>query len=171
MAHLDKEAPKTAPVEGGAREVRDLRSGTLTKCDHCDYEFSHRRDPFQVTQDLIYTRLDTGEMVTLRDAPVGAMWYCDWMCSEGSNRWRGPDGHSLCVRIPGDGGHYDWMVDGRCNNCTMPGDDVHRCWVRTGEPPNITVGKGSKGQSCAAGAGSIQVPGWHGFLRNGMLVA
>jgi hypothetical protein len=45
--------------------------------------------------------------------------------------------------------------------------------VRTGEPPNLTVGKGQPGESCTAGAGSIWVDmpnGWHGFLTRGYLV-
>lgn len=59
----------------------------------------------------------------------------------------------------------DWDIDGRASNCTMKDDREHRCWVREGEPPNVTVSK--KGKSCAAGAGSIDVPGYHGFLRGG----
>lgn len=66
-----------------------------------------------------------------------------------------PDGHC-------------WDIDSRAKNCTMKDDKVHRCWVRHGEPPKITVDK--KGLTCKAGAGSIQTPDWHGFLRNGELV-
>lgn len=76
----------------------------------------------------------------------------------------GADGHCYVCRMPG--GH-DWMIDGRASNCTMPEDKEHKCWVRKGVAPNFTVGK--EGKTCAAGAGSIQVPGWHGFLRNGVL--
>jgi hypothetical protein len=107
----------------------------------------------------MFRRSDNGEMTTLGNAPVGAMWYADWMGI------KGPDGHCLVVRLPG--GH-DWMVDGRCSNCTLPNDNEHQCWVRHGEPPNVTVDK--NGLTCGAGAGSIQIPGWHGFLRNGELV-
>jgi hypothetical protein len=62
-------------------------------------------------------------------------------------------------------GHW-WDIDGRANNCTMKSDKRHRCWVRHGEPPHITVDKA--GLTCAAGAGSIQTPSWHGFLSNGV---
>jgi hypothetical protein len=65
-------------------------------------------------------------------------------------------------------GHW-WNIDSRASNCTMKEDKTHRCWVRHGDPPNITVDK--DGATCNAGAGSIQTPGWHGFLRNGELVA
>ena len=61
-----------------------------------------------------------------------------------------------------------WVIDSRARNCTMPTDKRHRCWVRHGSPPNITVDK--DGVTCQAGAGSIQTPDWHGFLRNGQLV-
>lgn len=63
-------------------------------------------------------------------------------------------------------GHH-WDIDSRASNCTKPSDTTHRCWVRTGTPPNVTAGK--SGNTCSAGAGSILVPGWHGFLTNGEL--
>jgi hypothetical protein len=55
------------------------------------------------------------------------------------------------------------MIDGRASNCTMPNDNVHQCWTRQGEPPLIQVGK-QFGKTCGAGGGSIQTPGYHGFL-------
>ena len=51
----------------------------------------------------------------------------------------------------------------------MPGDDVHRCWVRHGRPEDGTLHVDKNGQTCAAGAGSIQTHNWHGFLHNGVL--
>lgn len=77
-------------------------------------------------------------------------------------QWDNSDGRELHVICP-NGEH--WNIDGRASNCTMPKDKEHRCWVRTGEPPNITVGKG--GHTCSAGAGSIHAGNYHGFLRNG----
>lgn len=124
-------------------------------------EHGKRRSP-------IYRRSDTGEELALNDAPVGAMWYADWYLSEDGERKHhliqpGPDGHVLVVRTPGG----DWCVDSRASNCTMPDDDEHHCWVRHGEPPNITVDK--NGHTCRAGAGSIAVGDYHGFLRDGHL--
>lgn len=64
-----------------------------------------------------------------------------------------------------------WFIDSRANNCTKRGDHhpmKHRCWVRhgtVGDP--LTVDK--NGDTCAAGAGSIQCASWHGFLQNGVL--
>jgi hypothetical protein len=125
----------------------------------CGYAFGPD-DQWQEWSEALYRRADTGELVTIRGAPDGAMWDAWWMPD-----WshRGPDGRCLVVKCPG--GH-DWMVDSRASNCTMPDDDEHRCWVRHGEPPAITVGK--DGPTCAAGAGSIQCGGYHGFLRAGV---
>lgn len=139
-----------------------------TKCADCDYEFCSCADPacvidaYQVFTDQIYRRADTGEEMALRDAPAGAMWFADWMST--IDRYKGPDGRTLMVRTPGG----DWLVDGVAGNCTKPDDVEHRCWVRHGEAPNITVDK--DGNTCSAGAGSIGIGGYHGFLRSGQLV-
>ena len=116
----------------------------------------------------LFRRTDTQEETTLREAPVGAMWFADWYLPS----YRGPDGHVLVVRTPP--GH-DWIVDSRCSNCDKRDDNEHRCWVRHGVPPNVTVDK--NGNTCGAGAGSLGVwneertaYAWHGFLRGGELV-
>ncbi len=44
-------------------------------------------------------------------------------------------------------------------------DPTHRCWVISGEPPMFTSNK--QGRTCDAGAGSIQMGDFHGFLTNG----
>lgn len=126
----------------------------------CGYQFTPD-DQHQLFQERLYRRRDTGELVTLRDAAPGAMWYADWMPYE----HRGPDGHCLAVKCPNGA---TWLIDSRASNCTLPDDNAHRCWVRHGEVPNITVDK--NGLTCNAGAGSIQAGNWHGFLRNGELV-
>lgn len=135
-----------------------------TRCEHCgQYEFTDR-DPKQVFRRTLY-KLPNGQLTTVEDAPPGAMWFADWMLVDGSNFCRGPDGHCLAVKLP-DG--HQWMVDARASNCTMPDDQQHKCWVRHGAPPNVTVDK--NGHTCQAGAGSIQSPKWHGYLRGGHLV-
>jgi hypothetical protein len=90
------------------------------------------------------------------------MWFAPWLAE--CDAYRGLDGRTLMVKLPGD---HDWIVDGPASNCTIPDDKVHKCWVRHGEAPNITVDK--NGHTCNAGAGSIAIPGYHGFLRNGQL--
>lgn len=124
----------------------------------CGYRFAHD-DAWQVFQEVVYIRPDTGERFEegLRKMPPGAMWNAYWM-----THCKGSDGMALAVICP-DG--REWLIDGRANNCTMPQDNAHRCWVRHGTPPNITVDK--DGLTCGAGGGSIQTPGYHGFLRNG----
>ena len=125
----------------------------------CGYEFQST-DERQLFSEHLYRRTDTGEEMTLRDAPDGAMWNAFWMPSAEKQ----PDGRYIICRVPN--GH-DWSIDGPASNCTRP-NKKHNCWVRHGEPPNLTVDK--NGNTCAAGAGSILTKDWHGFLRNGELV-
>ncbi len=79
--------------------------------------------------------------------------------------WTNCDGRHLIVMLPNS---RHWDINSRASNCGLPDDTVHRCWIRHGEPPNVTVDKA--GQTCQAGAGSIQSGDWHGFLRAGELV-
>jgi hypothetical protein len=127
----------------------------------CGYEFKDR-DEWQLDQEWLYRRDGTDLLYTLREAPPGAMWYGDWMLTEGSNLFRGPDGHCLIVKCPNGN---QWTIDGVASNCTMRGDYEHKCWVRHGTPPLITVDK--NGRTCDAGGGSIKSGDYHGFLRNG----
>lgn len=128
------------------------------KCEKCDYQFKPE-DVRQVWGDALYRRVDSGELKLLEDMPAGAVW-----CEEWYEDWMpGPDGQSWACKLP-DG--TDWNIDGRANNCTRP-NEKHHCWVREGVAPDFNVGKG--GNTCAAGAGSIATPGYHGFLRNGWL--
>lgn len=78
--------------------------------------------------------------------------------------WDNCDGQHLHVVLPNG---IRWDIDSRASNCTMKEDRLHRCWIRTGEPPNVTAGK--NGFTCSAGAGSILMGDYHGFLRDGVL--
>lgn len=128
----------------------------------CGYAFRDD-DEWQRFTGILYRRTDTGEEMTIRDAPAGAMWY-----EPHYDELYVPQGpHCLVVKTPGG----EWCVDSQANNCTIPDDhrqERHHCWVRTGEPPNVTVGKDGH-PTCSAGAGSIQCGSYHGFLRNGYL--
>jgi hypothetical protein len=128
----------------------------------CGYEFA-ASDEWQLFSSHIYCRVDTGEEMTLREAPDGAMWDAAWFHDCPS--WCGPDGKAIVCRVPNS---HDWLIDGPCNNCTRP-NEPHKCWVRHGVPPNLTVDKA--GDTCAAGAGSVLTSSWHGFLRNGELIS
>jgi hypothetical protein len=127
----------------------------------CGYIFQEA-DEWQLFSSHIYKRTDTGEEMTLRDAPEGAMWDATWFHAVPS--WCGPDGRSIICRVPK---MHDWQIDGTCTNCPRP-NEPHKCWIRHGTPPMLTVDK--NGDTCAAGGGSIQTKDWHGFLRNGELV-
>lgn len=86
-----------------------------------------------------------------------------WANIEETTYWDNHKGPHLVVILPNG---IEWNIDSRANNCDMPNDRLHRCWVRTGEPPNVTAGKG--GFSCTAGGGSILAGNYHGFLTNGV---
>lgn len=137
-----------------------------TSCDYCDYEFV-AEDQWQENGDLLYRRndiqptMEQPDIMRLREAPAGAMWYAWWLSG-----WRHQTGDfPIVVRCP-DG--HEWMPDMEASNCTKPGDRGHYCWVLHGTAPGLTADKA--GVTCGAGAGSIQTGHWHGFLRNGYLV-
>jgi len=91
---------------------------------------------------------------------AGDMYYADWMPE--NFYWDNHKGPYLILVLPN--GH-EWNIDSRASNCTMKEDRLHRCWCRHGEPPNVTVDK--IGVTCQAGAGSILMGDFHGFLTNG----
>lgn len=137
----------------------------------CGYKFTDD-DNWQMWQEQVYRRTDTGELRVLHkgapapDAPAaepGATWDAWWL----PDVYRGDDGICLMVRCP-DG--HDWMVDSRASNCGLPNDNEHHCWVRHGDPRECRVTVDKNGRTCNAGAGSIGTPNWHGFLRAGQLV-
>lgn len=151
-----------------------------SKCRHCGEAFEGWRVQ---SAEHLYTRSDTKAILTIREAPDGAMWWAPWYADH--DDYRGPDGRCLVVRTPGG---RDWIVDSVASNCDLPcgvckvarnkhgkSDHQyvpvrpHKCWVRSGEPPKVTAGKGKPGESCTAGAGSILTELWHGHLRNGVL--
>jgi hypothetical protein len=137
----------------------------------CGYAFTPE-DERHVLGDRIYRRIDTGQEMRLRDAPIGAMWYGDWRLKYGSGI-AGPDGHVLYVRCPDPNtpplNAHDWCVDDECRNCTRKGDRTHKCWCRHGDPRTGNVHVDKVGNTCSAGAGSILTDHWHGFLHNGFL--
>jgi hypothetical protein len=130
---------------------------------HCACGFVFEPQHRQVFGSALYRRVDTDEIRPLRewDHEPGAMWDAEWLADHPF--YRGPDGRSLHVVCPNG---REWAIDGPASNCTRKDDSVHKCWVRHGEPPIITVDK--DGETCSAGAGSIQAGDYHGFLRNGI---
>lgn len=87
-------------------------------------------------------------------------------CSAG---WSSCEGPHLMVICPNGA---EWDVDSRARNCGLPDDTTHRCWVRVGDPDHPeTLHVSKDGETCAAGAGSIQAGDYHGFLVHGELSA
>lgn len=130
------------------------------KCDHCGAPVSADAIRQVFNKRLYNTSSGNPEPGDLFWAP----WYhhpdykracCKWdNCND-------PRGHLMAVLPNG----HQWDIDSRASNCTMKEDRTHRCWVKHGEPPDIHVDK--NGHTCQAGAGSIAVEGYHGFLHNG----
>lgn len=150
-----------------------------TKCEGCDYEFTPE-DKYQVGVNPLYAGATNGRLYTMRNAPVGAMYDADWL--NGLEMFTGPDGIALTVRTPGG----DWTVDGEASNCTRTqfGPKViegqrhekvwlgrtHYCWIRHGDPRKpATLHVDKNGNTCSAGAGSIAIGNYHGFLHHGQL--
>lgn len=125
----------------------------------CGYEFK-TDDESQIFKAQKYTD-EAGNLYTLENAPVGAMWFATWY--EEIPMLCGTDGKAIIVKTPAG----DWHIDGKASKCGSPDDHVHKCWCRHGEAPNLTVDK--NGVTCTAGAGSIQIHEYHGFLTNGEL--
>jgi hypothetical protein len=181
-AEAAQQLSEGGPMGGDAWSHEDPR--WPTKCAACPYVFAPG-DPYSFDPRQLFQRSDTGEIVTLAEAPPGAIWAAPWLSE--SPEYRGPDGLTLVARCP-DG--HDWIIDSRASNCDSPCAECgvqykdhthgqghtyrdarpHKCWVRHGTPPQLHVDKGA-GESCGAGAGSIQTATWHGFLHNGFFRA
>jgi hypothetical protein len=186
-----EEYPTSYCLRDSEDTADDWKTGTITRTDPrwpaqcvCGYVFADA-DTLQVNYEKLYEvrgGVRDGERHTLRDAPIGAMWDADWFrgCA-GGEPWTGPDGLCLVVKTPGG----DWMVDGEASNCTrtqygpkvVDGTEyqkawlgrTHYCWIRHGDPRTGNVHVDKDGDTCAAGAGSILIGGYHGFLHNGYL--
>lgn len=130
-----------------------------TKCDTCGTGLTEENSSRHSGSKRLFRRYDNGAEIEPSKV-VGAVT---------ENREYGPfgsDGRGLVCTVPGP---HPWRIDSRAKNCTMPDDDVHRCWVRTGTPEDGTLHVGKNGNTCKAGAGSIDTGQWHGFLHNGEL--
>ena len=112
-------------------------------------------------------RLPDGREVPSEDLPPGAMFDAEYMHGShlGEHLLQGADGISLVVVCP-DGHH--WMVDNESSNCSRK-REAHCCWCRHGDPHTGDVHVDKDGNTCSAGAGSIQTGKWHGFLHHGYL--
>ncbi len=111
-------------------------------CASCGYRFVDGDEWQEFLEEILRTA--DGREFVWTDAPIGAIRRVQHF--EGANGWSGPDGRSYMVKLPG--GH-EWLIDGPSSNGGK--------WTRSGEPPKLTVSP------------SILVPGYHGYLRDGVL--
>lgn len=162
----EKDLPKGEAIHGDLWPHDDPRWLNVCEEPGCGYQFVDT-DFWQFQPTQIYANQDNSWRGSLGDAPPGAMYYATWL-EDCASHVSPHDGHSLCVVLP-DPRHTHWQVDARAQNCTLPNDTVHRCWVRSGSVEQGTVHVDKNGHTCSAGAGSIAVPGYHGFLHNGKL--
>lgn len=154
-------------IVGGTLDQHQDRSEWPTKCDGCgepvpeghflnhDGKFEERPQ-YQVFHRTLWSS-------GLDHLEPGDLWYSTSHVRTWDND-NDPRGHLFCMLPNG----HTWDIDSRASNCTRKDDRTHRCWIRHGEPPNVHVDK--NGDTCSAGAGSILVEGWHGFLHNGELI-
>lgn len=138
-----------------------------TTCEYCGVDFSAQTWYRSSGFEHLYRRKDTGEELLLRNVKPGALYFAPWL----DQMFTPQREHCINAVLP-DGS--TWTIDSQANNCTIPDDRAqqqHHCWViePNSDLDHLTVSK--VGATCAAGAGSIMTPQWHGFLRNGVFVS
>jgi len=139
-----------------------------TQCKDCAKPVPEGTD-YQILHKRLY-RAVNGEEIAYDQLKVGDLFFINIDRGEEHDchsRWTNCDGNHLHCVLPGN---HHWDIDGRCSNCTKREDTLHRCWVRHGDPrKGEPVHVDKNGLTCAAGAGSIVVPGFHGFLHSGYI--
>jgi hypothetical protein len=111
----------------------------------CGYAFTEA-DMFQYGHKVVMRDACSGQEYTRFALPIGAMWHAPWMSRFPEHNHANDPKGPLIVRLPGN---YDWNTDGP--------DKKGGYWTREGMPPKVTV------------TPSIAVPGYHGYLTNGVL--
>lgn len=143
------EETTTIPAPGGGfttepQEWPETDPRWPTHC-MCGYRFRDT-DPWGVHAARIYVDI-RGTRYVLPDelggsAPVGALWYSDWLLAQG---YQGPDGRSLSVKTPVG----IWNLD-------VPLESRH--WTREGEAPFITVLPPTRYRT------------WQGYILQGLMI-
>ena len=144
------EEPRLAEIRDATEEERrDPRWPAA--CSQCGKAFADS-DHWQMFRRSLYRGMhpEQGEvLVTLDEAPAGALWRAIWY--EPVTEWRGPDGQSWVCMTPGG----EWFIDGPSNS--------NGRWERSGAAPLFTARP------------SILIPNqdgserYHGWLTEGVL--
>lgn len=123
----------------------------------CGYIFADT-DHWQFNPDGLYRCANNGELVTLENAPPGAMFNSYWHANDDLFR-AGTDGVFLSVKLPDQ---TWWCVDGPGNR---DGELVAGVWTRQGQIPRVSASP------------SIHIHGlnmpttYHGHLTEGVLIS
>jgi hypothetical protein len=117
-----------------------------TVCD-CGYLFE-ALDQWQVFYRRLYIRPETGQVYTVADAPIGALWYADWVPRSD----RGYDGRCVVVKTPAG----ELFLDAKRSDGSQLTRETRPPLVSVRE--QLHVGKLSGGRSK-----------WTGRLRDGLL--
>lgn len=121
-------------------------------CSQCGAPFGESAGT-QLTHELLYRWAETDILLTISEAPPGAMWDAWWLQK---HYGPGPDGIHLVVRLPG---YVDWQVDRPPNEEERKGGKTgDRIWTRTGYVPYVSVSP------------SVVSKRWSGRLSEGILV-
>jgi hypothetical protein len=148
-------------------ELPPAPAGILaTSCRDCGRPLTAAQKRVGSGGHRLWLQPETGEV---RHAPSdfgpGAMWEAPWLERWIASFWDNWPAGQAPLEVMTPGGPF--VVDARASNCDQKEDRAHRCWVRQGTAPDITLDK--NGLTCDAGAGSILMNGWHGYLHNGDL--
>lgn len=153
-----------------AYELADTGQVQFGPCERCGTPWDGARGDLSSSGQVVYDTpsgqlepgcLWWGKCHTFNCPMFGPPRFCfGGFCEFGEHLYGMlPDGHM-------------WDIDSRASNCTRPGEP-HRCWVRHFDPQTetaaFTVDK--NGDTCSAGAGSIDDGTYHGFLTNGAFTA
>jgi len=121
-------------------------------CSQCGKAFGESAGT-QLAHELLYKWSGTDILLTISEAPPGAMWDAWWLKKHYEP---GPDGIHLVVRLPG---MLDWQVDRPpSDEERKDGKDGDRIWTRTGYVPYVSVSP------------SVVSKFWSGRLSEGVLV-
>ncbi len=124
-------------------------------------------DTFGISSPIM-RNCDTGEELPMRDLPPGSLYV-----NKLQKHTNPVDGLCVTCVIPFNDPKYaekttHWNIESYASNCDRREDKEHHCWVRHGTFRGV-IHVDKQGNTCNAGAGSISVPGFHGFLHHGVL--